>query len=57
MGVAPGKTIKLTVNDFVRTKLTDKNGKITLPLGMLAGRTTDAYQVVFTSQFPKPYHL
>ncbi|KAI5789422.1 mitochondrial carrier domain-containing protein [Pyronema domesticum] len=31
----PEKAIKLTVNDFVRTKLTDKNGKIILPFEML----------------------
>ncbi|CCX15399.1 Similar to Calcium-binding mitochondrial carrier protein Aralar1; acc. no. Q9VA73 [Pyronema omphalodes CBS 100304] len=31
----PEKAIKLTVNDFVRTKLTDKNDKIILPFEML----------------------
>jgi solute carrier family 25 aspartate/glutamate transporter 12/13 len=48
IGVAPEKAIKLTVNDFVRTNLTDKNGKITFPLEMLAGGTAGACQVVFT---------
>ncbi|KAI5816504.1 mitochondrial carrier protein [Pyronema omphalodes] len=49
IGVAPEKAIKLTVNDFVRTKLTDKNGNITFPLEMLAGGTAGACQVVFTN--------
>ncbi|KAI5789423.1 mitochondrial carrier domain-containing protein, partial [Pyronema domesticum] len=48
IGVAPEKAIKLTVNDFVRTKLTDKNGKIASPLEMLAGRTAGACQAVFS---------
>lgn len=48
VGVAPEKAIKLTVNDFVRTKLTDKNGKISLSFEILARGTTGAYQVVFT---------
>ncbi|KAI5796758.1 mitochondrial carrier domain-containing protein [Pyronema domesticum] len=49
VGVAPEKAIKLTVNDFVRTKLTDKNGKISLSFEILARGTTGAYQVVFTN--------
>ncbi|KAI5816505.1 mitochondrial carrier domain-containing protein [Pyronema omphalodes] len=49
IGVVPEKAIKLTVNDFVRTKLTDKNGNITFPLEMLAGGTAGACQVVFTN--------
>jgi solute carrier family 25 aspartate/glutamate transporter 12/13 len=46
IGVAPEKAIKLTVNDSVRTKLTDNNSKITLPLEI--GGTAGVYQVVFT---------
>lgn len=37
MGVAPEKAIKLTVNDFVRDKLMDKNGKLPLYAEVLAG--------------------
>jgi solute carrier family 25 aspartate/glutamate transporter 12/13 len=50
VGVAPEKAIKLTVNDLVRGKLTDKStGNIKLPLEMLAGGTAGACQVVFTN--------
>lgn len=37
MGVAPEKAIKLTVNDFVRDKMMDKNGKLPLYAEVLAG--------------------
>lgn len=37
IGVAPEKAIKLTVNDLVRDKLTDKKGNITLSAEILAG--------------------
>lgn len=37
MGVAPEKAIKLTVNDFVRDKLTDKQGQIPRWGEILAG--------------------
>ena len=37
MGVAPEKAIKLTVNDFVRDKFTDKQGIIPLWSEILAG--------------------
>lgn len=37
MGVAPEKAIKLTVNDFVRDKCTDKQGQIPLWSEILAG--------------------
>ena len=37
IGVAPEKAIKLTVNDFVRDKVTDKNGKIPIYGEILAG--------------------
>lgn len=36
-GVAPEKAIKLTVNDFVRDKFTDKSGQIALWSEVLAG--------------------
>jgi solute carrier family 25 aspartate/glutamate transporter 12/13 len=50
VGVAPEKAIKLTVNDLVRGKLTDKSsGNIKLPSEMLAGGTAGACQVVFTN--------
>lgn len=37
IGVAPEKAIKLTMNDLVRDKLTDKKGNITFPGEMFAG--------------------
>jgi solute carrier family 25 aspartate/glutamate transporter 12/13 len=47
VGVAPEKAIKLTVNDLVRGKLTDKsNGAIKWPHELLAGGTAGACQVV-----------
>jgi solute carrier family 25 aspartate/glutamate transporter 12/13 len=47
IGVAPEKAIKLTVNDFVRGKLTDKGtGKIWYPYEVLAGGTAGGCQVV-----------
>ncbi|KAI9312276.1 olfactory receptor [Dichotomocladium elegans] len=50
VGVAPEKAIKLTVNDFVRSKLMDKNtGEIKLWHEMLAGGSAGASQVVFTN--------
>jgi solute carrier family 25 aspartate/glutamate transporter 12/13 len=50
VGVAPEKAIKLTVNDLVRGKLTDKDsGVIKLPFELLAGGTAGACQVVFTN--------
>lgn len=50
VGVAPEKAIKLTVNDLVRGKLTDKStGSIKLPFELLAGGTAGACQVVFTN--------
>jgi solute carrier family 25 aspartate/glutamate transporter 12/13 len=50
VGVAPEKAIKLTVNDLVRGKMTDKStGTIKLPLELLAGGTAGACQVVFTN--------
>ncbi|ROT40869.1 mitochondrial carrier [Sodiomyces alkalinus F11] len=49
VGVAPEKAIKLTVNDLVRTRFTDKDGKITLPAEIFAGGAAGACQVVFTN--------
>lgn len=49
IGVAPEKAIKLTINDFMRNKLTDKRGKLH-PYGeILAGATAGACQVLFTN--------
>ncbi|KAJ2776640.1 mitochondrial aspartate-glutamate transporter agc1 [Coemansia javaensis] len=50
VGVAPEKAIKLTMNDFVRARLTDrKTGEIALAAEMLAGATAGASQVIFTN--------
>ncbi|XP_055923164.1 calcium-binding mitochondrial carrier protein Aralar1 isoform X3 [Eupeodes corollae] len=49
MGVAPEKAIKLTVNDFVRDKFTDKQGVIPRYAEVLAGACAGASQVVFTN--------
>ncbi|XP_035657554.1 calcium-binding mitochondrial carrier protein Aralar1-like isoform X2 [Branchiostoma floridae] len=49
MGVAPEKAIKLTVNDLVRDKFTNKNGEIILPAEMLAGGCGGMCQVMFTN--------
>ena len=37
VGVCPEKAIKLTMNDFVRDKLTGKNGEITIGSEFIAG--------------------
>ncbi|XP_058064276.1 calcium-binding mitochondrial carrier protein Aralar1 isoform X1 [Anopheles bellator] len=49
MGVAPEKAIKLTVNDLVRDKLTDKQGNIPTWGEVLAGGCAGASQVIFTN--------
>ncbi|CAO2657377.1 Nn.00g035030.m01.CDS01 [Neocucurbitaria sp. VM-36] len=50
VGVAPEKAIKLTVNDLVRGKMTDKStGNIKFTAEMLAGGSAGACQVVFTN--------
>ena len=47
VGVAPEKAIKLTVNDLVRGKFTDKQtGAIRWPMELLAGGSAGACQVV-----------
>ena len=49
VGVAPEKAIKLTVNDLVRGKFTDKNtGQIKLSWEIIAGGTAGGCQVVRT---------
>ncbi|KAJ2082760.1 mitochondrial aspartate-glutamate transporter agc1 [Coemansia sp. RSA 988] len=50
VGVAPEKAIKLTVNDFVRSRLTNKKtGEIAIASEVLAGVMAGASQVVFTN--------
>merc|ERR1712018_898787 len=51
MGVAPEKAIKLTMNDFMRDKLTPKKGEGTIPIycEMIAGGTAGFSQVMFTN--------
>ncbi|EPB90455.1 mitochondrial aspartate-glutamate transporter agc1 [Mucor circinelloides] len=50
VGVAPEKAIKLTVNDFVRSKFTSKqNGEIKFWQEMVGGGAAGASQVVFTN--------
>ncbi|KAK8384570.1 hypothetical protein O3P69_014268 [Scylla paramamosain] len=49
IGVAPEKAIKLTVNDLVRDKLTDKKGNISLASEIIAGGCAGGSQVVFTN--------
>jgi solute carrier family 25 (mitochondrial aspartate/glutamate transporter), member 12/13 len=49
VGVAPEKAIKLTVNDLVRRKLTDENGRIRLGSELVAGGTAGGCQVVSLS--------
>ncbi|XP_013413713.1 calcium-binding mitochondrial carrier protein Aralar1 [Lingula anatina] len=49
MGVAPEKAIKLTTNDFVRDKFTNKEGEISLIGEIIAGGCGGASQVMFTN--------
>ncbi|KAJ2479462.1 mitochondrial aspartate-glutamate transporter agc1 [Coemansia sp. RSA 2320] len=50
VGVAPEKAIKLTVNDFMRSRLTSKDtGKIAFASEVIAGGTAGACQVIFTN--------
>ncbi|KAJ2828712.1 mitochondrial aspartate-glutamate transporter agc1 [Coemansia erecta] len=50
VGVAPEKAIKLTVNDFVRARMTNKqSGEIAVAAEMLAGAMAGGSQVVFTN--------
>lgn len=50
IGVAPEKAIKLTVNDFVRSKTMDPDtGRIKLIWELIAGGTAGGCQVIFTN--------
>ncbi|KAJ2557845.1 mitochondrial aspartate-glutamate transporter agc1 [Coemansia sp. RSA 1933] len=50
VGVAPEKAIKLTVNDFVRARLTDRTtGEIKFASELFSGAMAGASQVVFTN--------
>ncbi|KAJ8733509.1 hypothetical protein PYW08_001807 [Mythimna loreyi] len=49
IGVAPEKAIKLTMNDLVRDKFTDKKGNIPMYAEILAGACAGGSQVVFTN--------
>ncbi|OCT63594.1 solute carrier family 25 member 12 L homeolog isoform X1 [Xenopus laevis] len=49
VGVAPEKAIKLTVNDFVRDKFTQKDGSIPLFAEIMAGGCAGGSQVIFTN--------
>ncbi|KAK5993249.1 Electrogenic aspartate/glutamate antiporter SLC25A12 [Cladobotryum mycophilum] len=49
VGVAPEKAIKLTVNDLVRGRFTDKSGNIWWGWEVVAGGTAGGCQVVFTN--------
>nr|DBA19830.1 TPA: hypothetical protein GDO54_015600 [Pyxicephalus adspersus] len=49
VGVAPEKAIKLTVNDFVRDKFTQRDGSIQLLAEILAGGCAGGSQVIFTN--------
>ncbi|XP_053326733.1 electrogenic aspartate/glutamate antiporter SLC25A12, mitochondrial [Spea bombifrons] len=49
VGVAPEKAIKLTVNDFVRDKFTQRDGSIPLLAEIMAGGCAGGSQVVFTN--------
>ena len=49
MGVAPEKAIKLTVNDFVRDKLSSSSGSTGIYGEIAAGACAGASQVIFTN--------
>ncbi|CAL1694532.1 unnamed protein product [Somion occarium] len=50
IGVAPEKAIKLTVNDFVRSRTMDpETGRIKLSWELVAGGTAGGCQVIFTN--------
>ncbi|XP_033114725.1 calcium-binding mitochondrial carrier protein Aralar1-like [Anneissia japonica] len=49
VGVAPEKAIKLTMNDFVRDKVRNKDGSIPLWGEIIAGGCAGASQVMFTN--------
>ncbi|KAI0715020.1 mitochondrial carrier [Earliella scabrosa] len=50
IGVAPEKAIKLTVNDFIRSRAMDpETGRITLGWELVAGGSAGGCQVIFTN--------
>ncbi|XP_063285797.1 electrogenic aspartate/glutamate antiporter SLC25A12, mitochondrial [Pelobates fuscus] len=49
VGVAPEKAIKLTMNDLIRDKFTQKDGSIPLLAEILAGGCAGGSQVIFTN--------
>ncbi|KAM4626865.1 electrogenic aspartate/glutamate antiporter SLC25A12, mitochondrial [Discoglossus pictus] len=49
VGVAPEKAIKLTVNDFVRDKFTQRDGSIPFLAEIMAGGCAGGSQVIFTN--------
>ncbi|KAL3232983.1 Mitochondrial aspartate-glutamate transporter AGC1 [Nakaseomyces bracarensis] len=49
IGVAPEKAIKLTVNDYMRNKLKDNNGKLSPLSEIISGASAGACQVIFTN--------
>ncbi|XP_078537696.1 electrogenic aspartate/glutamate antiporter SLC25A12, mitochondrial [Lissotriton helveticus] len=49
VGVAPEKAIKLTVNDLIRDKFTQKDGSVPLFAEILAGGCAGGSQVIFTN--------
>ncbi|CAD5119751.1 DgyrCDS8346 [Dimorphilus gyrociliatus] len=49
VGVAPEKAIKLTVNDLMRDKLSNKNGGLPLWAECVSGGTAGGCQVLFTN--------
>ncbi|XP_021341671.1 calcium-binding mitochondrial carrier protein Aralar1-like isoform X1 [Mizuhopecten yessoensis] len=49
VGVCPEKAIKLTMNDFMRDNLMDKDGSLPLWAECVAGGTAGASQVMFTN--------
>jgi solute carrier family 25 (mitochondrial aspartate/glutamate transporter), member 12/13 len=59
VGVAPEKAIKLTVNDFIRDRLTLSDGTIPLWAEIIAGGCAGASQVenFFRTTSPSHIHL
>ena len=49
MLITPEKALKLVVNDKMRSRLTDKNGDISIPNQIIAGATAGACQCIVTS--------
>ena len=47
--ITPEKAIKLVVNDKMRTRLTDKDGNLSVQKQIIAGATAGACQCIVTS--------